>query len=747
MADTGWKFPGTTDGSFFLDASPWVNPDNVKADDGSNTTNSTAITDALDWFRASNFDFSSIPSGATIDGFEIRVGDYLVDTVSGTPSWTLLNLVDQNATLTGISLHGSLSAHTTSVQTGDVFNTQIGWDTNLNRAVVQDIDFGFVLTAKLVSAVATNFELDFLQMRVFYHEGVPTIIPSAVGVPGYQSPFKSSADNYYTVVRDIPLRDEHLDVYKTADPTTDTWVRQAAAGPVHAGTSVEGFSCTQAGDVIHIIAWSNASYEYYTFNMATDLWAIDESMEAPTNAPTFMWASIAVRSDGDVVVAYAGDTDQVMGGKKERVDYNVRTGGTWGGAQALDAAGDIHYGNPNCVLGTNDFVHCIWQRRTNIADPPSAWDNTQGRTISPITDNASTVDDNTASSGQAVLGIQHIISYDDVGTQRIIVPAFRESTTSMQTARGIEDGSDNLLLDATRINTTHTGGSVFTVGEANPVTFAELDGDIYGLYSGGGAGGVDQDLWYIKSTDDGSTWTLPVEELDGVTVNSVSASIYSKGTRLVTDWKFPGTMVGNRAIVGSDADWVNADNAKLDDGVLTTVDLVNNLDISSGLAAQNFDFSVIPVGSKIEGIEVKVEGYFLSATLMSFIDCKLINAAGVDGAEDKNTELTAPTTSPQESIAGSPTDLWQEDWTSADILDIDFGFFIGVNTNATRTFSVDSMQMRVHYTVPPIVIGYVYEDNGIMKYGEKTLVEALVDNFPYHVIEQRLREMKTLLTI
>ena len=101
---------------------------------------------------------------------------------------------------------------------------------------------------------------------------LPTTIVSDVGLRGHHPPFKSSAGAFYSVVR---ADADELDVYKATDPTA-SWTLKGT-GPVHAGT-IEGFSSVQDGDVIHIVAWSSATYEYYTFNMATDAWVVDLSM-------------------------------------------------------------------------------------------------------------------------------------------------------------------------------------------------------------------------------------------------------------------------------------------------------------------------------------------------------------------------------------------------------------------------------------------------------------------------------------
>ncbi len=358
---------------------------------------------------------------------------------------------------------------------------------------------------------------------------LPTTISSFNGEVGHHPPYKSSGGAFYATVAESS---DILQVYKATDPT-DSWVLQDDAGNSDAETIL--FATVQDGDLIHIASASSISstiaYRYSSFNMATDAWVvIDELIETPD--PGLRWISIAVRSDGDVVVAYNGGTDSVMGGAKRRVDYNVRTVTTWGGPVALDAAGDIHYGNANCVLGTNDFVHCIWQTTANTTDPPTSWTDTEGRSIDPADDSASTVDSSDATSA-SLSGYPNIVTYDDGGTQRIIVSGFIANGTSLETAQATEDGSDEILLTATGVTEDFTSQPCKVVGKVGICTFVDLSGDIHCLYSGGGTAGVDQDLFYSTSTDNGDSWAAPTEEIDAITANFISANIYVRGADTV----------------------------------------------------------------------------------------------------------------------------------------------------------------------------------------------------------------------
>ncbi len=361
---------------------------------------------------------------------------------------------------------------------------------------------------------------------------LPTTITTAAGKAGHYPPFKSSAGNFYVITSGNRAR-------KATDPT-DSWAEQDFAGKP--SNTLTTYSAVQDGDIIHIagfVAGGDDVYHYHTFNMATDQWVVVSEVitdnDLPDTLPTFTWISIAVRSDGDVVVVYAGDTDAEMGNEKERVDVNIRTSGTWSGPTSLDAGGDIHYGNPNCVLGTNDFVHCLFQRQSSTADdPPTSWNTGRARSVDPADDSLSTVITGTGHTSNFLLGIPRAISYDNSGTQQIVTIGWFGNEDDLKTFEGGEDVNDEIeyLSDPT-VSTPFGTEQGFVNGEVNILTYAELDTVIHLLYSGGGTNGVDQDLYYTTSADEGATWATIAEEIDAITVNFISANIYVRGADTV----------------------------------------------------------------------------------------------------------------------------------------------------------------------------------------------------------------------
>jgi len=174
MADTGWKFPGTVIGDrpVFDPEMDWINPDNAKADDGSDATaTAPEATSTVNGLAATNFDFSSIPINSTINGIEVEIGDYFADVLPVTIGRVKLILADGTD---GTADKGiDIAAFTTSLQTDQAGGSNDLWGDLHTVADVQDIDFGFWFncTVHTSGAVAS---VDFVRMRIFFTPLPPT---------------------------------------------------------------------------------------------------------------------------------------------------------------------------------------------------------------------------------------------------------------------------------------------------------------------------------------------------------------------------------------------------------------------------------------------------------------------------------------------------------------------------------------------------------------------------------------------
>ena len=362
---------------------------------------------------------------------------------------------------------------------------------------------------------------------------LPTTIIAAAGVAGHHPIIKSSAGNFYYFGHNAS---GVLTMYKATDPSV-SW-----GSPVDSPALDDLTSCIalrQKGDIIHIGKVKNTgSVEYYEYNMADDTFrsaaTYDITPDNPSNNPDQAWIDVEVRNDGDILLVVAGDTDNVMGGAKQRVDYILSSNGasSWDAPQAVDAAGDVHYGQPNIIKGPlTDDMHIEFNHTDDTNDdPPIINESIDARTLDP-TNTLSTVVNNTADNGGSLLGMGNMVAYEDAATQRIGFLGALDATDIIAW-RATEDGSDDIQAPS---NATATTNDIFINGEVGILTSAVDDtGEWHCLFSGGGTAGVDQNIYYMSSTDDGATWSAPTLELNptGV-VNYLCCDIYQRGVNKV----------------------------------------------------------------------------------------------------------------------------------------------------------------------------------------------------------------------
>jgi hypothetical protein len=179
-------------------------------------------------------------------------------------------------------------------------------------------------------------------------------------VPGH-NPIHYDGLNYYAVV--VGTTDDRLQVYKASTPLGTWTVQNSASRPTRIvseeanSASLFVTSFLDSTGILHI-AWNLGnptfpnSIAYQRFNTNTDLWISDTKYfgDADDAEKTFRWGQFCEKGNGNMVFAFTGDIERVMGDTKHRVDYAVSTnnGASWGADTALDAAGDVHYGNPVC---------------------------------------------------------------------------------------------------------------------------------------------------------------------------------------------------------------------------------------------------------------------------------------------------------------------------------------------------------------------------------------------------------------
>lgn len=165
-----------------------------------------------------------------------------------------------------------------------------------------------------------------------------------------------------------------------------------------------------------------------------------------------------------------------------------------------------------------------------------------------------------------------------------------------------------------------------------------------------------------------------------------------------TGWQFPGTTSGSRG-TGTFA-WVSHADITADDGNSASCSVITGPNSSQGLAGASFGFSGdIPAGATIDGIEVQVGDWAMSpADNITWTDVQLILADDSDGTEDKSSDFSAWNTTVQTEAAGGASDLWSETVDRADVIDVDWGFFIRVDGATNDVAVVDYFRMKIYYS-------------------------------------------------
>jgi len=345
---------------------------------------------------------------------------------------------------------------------------------------------------------------------------------------GRLGPFLSSGGNFYAVFLDS-TDTGNVDIFKATDPT-DSWSQQATLD-VGGANAVQVMAVHQEDDNLHIVT-DNAgeiTLEYHVFSMSSDSFTI--SNEAITssisdNNEADKTVDISVRSDGDVIVVYAGDEDNAMGAKN-RVDYARREGGTWTVDIAVDDAGAVNYEGPEMVRGESDLMHIVWDDATNADILHKSLNSSNS--LSSVEIVSDSLSDNTS-----IRSVTRPTFYDAAGVERITV-IYRINAIPITSViiedDGIPDTEETVSATVARI-----------VNNTVILTAAVDNKTVHVLY----AEGLSFDLFHDLNTDDGG-WGTDVEELDNVTINAISANVYDRAsfTRLAFVYDDGGTIKYN----------------------------------------------------------------------------------------------------------------------------------------------------------------------------------------------------------
>lgn len=342
---------------------------------------------------------------------------------------------------------------------------------------------------------------------------LPTTIASTAGAQrGNHRPFLSSSGNVYVLLRDESTTSK-IQMYKATDPTSS--FSTVGTNP-DTGTEILAIASYQAGDILHVIT-HNSALSYHTFNMATDAWVItNESIVTGlvTNETIFA-LGLMVRSDGDVIVSYNGDTIVNMGVDRTRVYYARRESASWTIDVLIDNGGATNWYNMGLVSGASDRTHFFfqdgdlddaYQRALTSANAletfPSAYD--------------------TSIAGSATNSPAQGASYDSSGTIKIRFPYLDSVTTDYNVAKGNSADAPTISVDA---DVTGTGG---IASGAHRMALTANGTDLYLFYTDNSS-----NIFYLLNSNEGG-WGSPTSFYDdAASVIRIYANVYTRSGSIV----------------------------------------------------------------------------------------------------------------------------------------------------------------------------------------------------------------------
>lgn len=163
MADTGWVSPTSLTNDTSVGDTSWLNPENASSSDDSKTVcNSLPGGSLSHYLKALQFGLS-VPTGATVDGVEIRI-----EKRSGSPG-----VYDNEVKIVVGGTIGTINkAYAPEWPNTDTYiiygsHTDL-WGESLSPNVVNANDFGVVISSNMGSFLQA--QIDHIQVKVYYTE-------------------------------------------------------------------------------------------------------------------------------------------------------------------------------------------------------------------------------------------------------------------------------------------------------------------------------------------------------------------------------------------------------------------------------------------------------------------------------------------------------------------------------------------------------------------------------------------------
>lgn len=336
-------------------------------------------------------------------------------------------------------------------------------------------------------------------------------------------PFKAPNQAVYVILN---RTGNSVSAWKAIDPT-DSFTRQDDAGAPSTHTNAFSVWCYLSGSEIHVVSSDTVTPAllYHVFDTASDTWTTtDETIEDIKDVANLadLSCSIAVRSDGDKVVLYAGDQDNDMGNPYDRVDAAVKTGASWNVGIDVGGVSPAAENRRGSVLvrGSADNMHFFW---TN-SDVTNEF---QARSMNSV-DSLGAIRTSDEMTTPFVHTFGPGVAWDDAGTWRIAVPFYDNDTDELKISRWTEtSGVINAIVGSTVVGPPQD----VEILNATVIACACVDGDgrMYVMWSGGGAGPTtDRDLWRDDALTPFTSFAGETEVIDATTILKLSCNIYPR---------------------------------------------------------------------------------------------------------------------------------------------------------------------------------------------------------------------------
>jgi len=120
--------------------------------------------------------------------------------------------------------------------------------------------------------------------------------------------------------------------------------------------------------------------------------------------------------------------------------------------------------------------------------------------------------------------------------------------------------------------------------------------------------------------------------------------------------------------------------------------------VTEFLKATGFDFSAIPEGATIDGIEAICSCYQTPTNDSTIKTAQLVVGGTITGTNQAADEVIATGFSPVDITIGDATEKWGLTPTRAQVIASDFGVAFAVEVFGFTLVAIDYIEITVHYT-------------------------------------------------